>query len=174
MSDWIVERLNDRHVCANFDCGKQPLDDWIKLRAKSFEERDLARVYVAIRPGQDRVFGYYAISNCQLGVPSLPAGKSRKGLPSQMPIPGVLLGKLAVDSCAQGQKLGGFLLIDSLRRVQYLADTVGIRLVLVDAIDEAARRFYLHHGFESLADDVDRLFMPVSIIRQIGVNPLAE
>ena len=174
MPDWTVKHLAENHVCLEFDCGKQPLTDWLKQHARSFDKRDLARAYVAVRPGQARVFGYYAVSNCQLETESLPPGKAKKGLPTRMPIPAALLGKLAVDRTTQGQKLGGLLLVDALRRVQYLAERIGIRLVIVDAIDDAARDFYLHHGFEPLLDDPNRLYMPVQVIRQLGLKPLAE
>jgi GNAT superfamily N-acetyltransferase len=119
------------------------------------------------------VFGYYAISTYQLETETLPR-RAKKGLPTRMPLPAVLLGKLAVDRATQGQKLGSLLLMDALRRVQHLAGQVGIRLVIVDAIDESARRFYLHYRFESLEDNPDRLFMSVSVIRQLGLVPLSE
>jgi hypothetical protein len=96
----------------------------------------------------------------------LPTQRS-KGLPRKLSIPAALIGKLAVDRSLQGQKLGGVLLLDTLRRIRDLSDAIGIRAVVVDAIDERARAFYLHHEFIALADDPDRLFIPLSIVRKL-------
>jgi hypothetical protein len=74
---------------------------------------------------------------------------------------------LAVDRSLQGQKLGGVLLLDALRGIRDLSETIGIRAVVVDAIDERARAFYLHHEFNGLVDDPGRLFVPLSIVRKL-------
>lgn len=49
---------------------------------------------------------------------------------------------------------------------------VGIRAVEVDAIDAAARSFYLKYGFLALKDDVNHLFLPMATIRQLKLPPL--
>jgi GNAT superfamily N-acetyltransferase len=87
-------------------------------------------------------------------------------------VPVVLLGRLAVDRTVQGQGLGAHLLIDALRRTECLAEAVGIRAVEVDAIDDAARRFYLKFGFGPLADDPNHLFLPLHVIRKLRLPPL--
>lgn len=174
MPDWTVERLAQHHVCLDFDCGQPPLSEWLRRHAKSFDERDLARVYVAVRPGQTRVFGYYAVSNTQLDCVSLPPGRAKKGLPSRMALPAVLIGKLAVDRMTQGQKLGARLLIDAFRRIQQASDQIGLRFIVVEAINDVARDFYIHYGFESIPDDPRRLFLSVAVVRQLGLRPLPE
>src|SRR5436305_15165688 len=116
-----------------FDCGKPLLSDWIRHLAGQFEKRDLARVYVAVHPGQPRVFGYYSISNTRLLYEELPAQEAKR-LPRNLDIPAALIGRLAVDRVAQGQKLGNFLLIDALRRIQYLASQIGILATVVEGI----------------------------------------
>jgi GNAT superfamily N-acetyltransferase len=69
------------------------------------------------------------------------------------PVGVILLARLAVDRTEQGKGLGKALLRDALARTAQAADVVGVRAVLVHAIDESARKFYLHHGFQpSLAD----------------------
>jgi GNAT superfamily N-acetyltransferase len=74
----------------------------------------------------------------------------------------------------QGQGLGGDLLVDALRRVQFLADEIGIRAVEVDAIDDAARRFYERNGFVPLLDNPRHLFLPVRVIRALKLSPPPE
>lgn len=167
---WVIEKLGRHHDRTAFACGHPNLDDWLKLRASQYEKKGLARTYVAARPSQVRVLGYYAMSAHQVSYEALP-GDQAKGLP-RIDVPVVLLGRLAVDSTAQGEGLGSLLLIDALRRAQHISNEVGIRAVEVDAVDEPARRFYLKHGFASLADDANHLFLPMQVIRKLGLPPL--
>ena len=62
------------------------------------------------------------------------------------------------------------LLMDALRRIELLADEVGIRAVEVNAIDDAARNFYLKFGFMPLLDDPGHLFLPMPAIRKLGLG----
>ncbi|MGO9470318.1 MAG: GNAT family N-acetyltransferase, partial [Isosphaeraceae bacterium] len=105
---------------------------------------------MAVRQGATKVLGYYAISAHGVRREDLPDDQS-KGLP-RIDIPVVLLGRLAVDRSAQGCGLGSLLLLDALRRIELLAEQVGIRAVEVDAIDDAARRFYLKYGIARVTD----------------------
>jgi GNAT superfamily N-acetyltransferase len=166
--DWKIEPLASHHVRTEFDCGEPSLSDWIRQQASQFVSRDLAKVYVLLRKDGPRAWGYYAISTCQIRFEELPP-KYSKGLPRKLGIPAALIGKLAVDKGLQGQKLGGVLLSDALRRVRDLSETIGIRAVVVDAIDQRARAFYLHHEFIAFADAPDRLFLPLSIVRKLPI-----
>jgi GNAT superfamily N-acetyltransferase len=170
MERWIIEALNRRHDRTTFDCGQPMLTDWLTHRASQFHRKDLARTFVAIQPGDRAVCGYYALSSHQVLFDALPDSEG-KGLPS-IDVPVVLLGRLGVDRRIQGQGLGSLLLIDALRRVQRLAEELGIRAVEVDAIDQEARNFYLKHGFKPLLDDPAHLFMPLHVIRQLNLPPL--
>jgi GNAT superfamily N-acetyltransferase len=167
---WVIERLSDRHDRTAFDCGVRVLNDWLKQRAGQFARRDLARTYVAVRPPEPAVLGYYAVSSHTIRYEALPADRA-KGLP-RLDLPVVLLGRLGVDQSTQGQGLGADLLIDALRRVQQLADEIGIAAVEVDAIDDAAKRFYEKHGFVALRDDARHLFLPMGTIRALKLAPL--
>jgi GNAT superfamily N-acetyltransferase len=163
----LIERLGPAHDRAVFDCGHPALDDWLKQRAGQFDRRDLARTYVVVRRGETNVLGYYAISTQGVRREDLPEDQA-KGLP-RINIPVVLLGRLAVDRSVQGCGLGSLLLIDALRRIELLSEQVGIRAVEVDAIDDAARRFYLKFRFVPLIDDPFHLYLPMSVIRQLGL-----
>jgi len=169
-ADWVIERLGSQHDRTGFSCGQAALDDWLKLRAGQYEKKDLARTYVAVRPGNPTVLGYYAIATHRVAFEAL-AEDQAKGLP-RIDVPVILLGRLAVDTSTQGQGLGGLLLIDALRRAQHLADQVGIRAVEVDAIDDAARDFYVRCGFTPLADAPRHLYLPMQVIRKLGLPPL--
>lgn len=165
MSEWEIEPLDQRHDRTSFDCGNPMLNEWLQRYSGQWERRDLVRTYVAVRRGQPRVFGYYAISSHRVSYEALPEDQS-KGLP-RIDIPVVLLGRLAVDKHAQGQGLGQLLLIDALRRADRLSHQLGIRAVEVEAIDENARRFYLRFGFTPLLDDSRHLFLSMHVIRKL-------
>lgn len=162
---WLIERLARHYDRSQFDCGHVALNDWLKQRASQFDRRDLARTYVAVETGRPTVLGYYAVSSHHVRFSELPDDEA-KGLP-RIDVPVMLLGRLAVDTRMQGQGLGSFLLIDVLRRAQHLADKLGIRAIEVDAIDAAARAFYLKYGFVTLKDDPNHLFLAMETIRQL-------
>jgi len=169
-ADWVIERLGQQHDRTVFACGNPVLDDWLKMRAGQYEKKDLARTYVAVRPSEGTVLGYYAISAHRVAFEALPEEQT-KGLP-RIDVPVILLGRLAVDSSVQRQGLGALLLIDALHRAQFLSDRLGIRAVEVDAIDDAARRFYLRFGFTPLADEARHLYLPMQVVRKLRLPPL--
>lgn len=170
MPDWAVERLASSHDRSSFDCGEPVLTTWLRARAGQFDRRDLARTFVAIRPGEATVFGYYAISTHRVIYDALPPSEG-KGLP-RLDVPTVLIGRLAVERSVQGQGLGEILLIDALRRSATIAEQVGVRAVEVEAIDDRARRFYEKYGFRSLQDEPRHLFMPMHEVRKLELDPL--
>jgi GNAT superfamily N-acetyltransferase len=159
------------HDRSQFDCGNAVLNEWLHRRTTQFEKRGLSRTYVLLGADDQSIRGYYAISSHSVAYESL-AKDQAKGIP-QIDVPVVLLGRLAIDLRAQGQGMGEFLLIDALRRADYLSQHLGIRAVEVDAIKEAARRFYLKYGFIPLRDDPNHLFLPISVIRKLNLPPLA-
>ena len=106
-----IVRLQSQHLREAFDCGNPALNDWLKLYAGQFERRNLARTFVAIRPPDHAICGYYAISNHAVAYESLAADQA-KGLP-RTDVPVVLLGQLAVSRDEQGRGLGSLLLVVS-------------------------------------------------------------
>ena len=76
-------------------------------------------------------------------------------------MPAALLGRLAVGRSYRGQGLDGVLLADALRRVSRVE--LGVFAMVVDAKDEAAARFYEHHGFVAMPDEARRLYLPISV-----------
>lgn len=170
MANWSIRRLDRGHERLRFDCGQSLLNDWLKSRAGQFDRRDLSRTYVATQVNDVLVCGFYAISTHRVMYEALSREES-KGLP-RLDIPVVLLGRLAVDLTAQGQGLGSLLLVDALRRAAQISEHVGVHAVEVDAIDEAAKTFYLKFGFRPLLDDPRHLLMPMHEIRKLKLDPL--
>ena len=74
------------------------------------------------------------------------AGRFRRNMPN--PIPVAVLARLAVDHDWQGRGIGRALFQDAARRVAQAADVIGIRGIVVHAISEEAKNFYVALGFD--------------------------
>lgn len=142
MTTGAPERLTSAHDVSGFDCGVPALDDWLKRRALQNESSRASRTFVVV--ASERVVGYYALATGAI-VQAAATGRVRRNMPE--PIPVMVLGRLAVDRAYQGAGLGSALLKDALLRTLAAAELAGIRAVLLHAISEDARRFYLGHGF---------------------------
>ena len=136
------ETLSSHHSCSDFFCGIASLDDWLKRRAYTNQISGATRTFVICV--DNRVVGYYALASGAISIQSA-LGKFRRNMPD--PIPVVILARLAIDSSYQSQGLGRALFRDAALRVVQAADTIGIRGIIVHAISEEAKDFYLALGF---------------------------
>jgi GNAT superfamily N-acetyltransferase len=147
MSDGSLNRprpiQRDDH-CEDFDCGTEPLNDYLQQFAWTNHRAGAARTYVATRG--ERVIGYYTLAYASV-VHHVATPRVRRGL-AKHPIPVMLLARLAVDRGEQGRGLGKGLLKDALLRTVQAADIAGLRAVIVHAQDAAATSFYERFGFE--------------------------
>ena len=141
------EPLGPDHVLEGFDCGRASLNVWLVRYARQAAAVGSARTYVILDAQQARVVGYYAPTAAGLERDSATA-RIVKGMP-QYPIPVVLLARLAVDLSVAGRGLGAWLLRDAMMRTLAAAETIGVRAMLVHAIDQHAAGFYLRHGLEA-------------------------
>lgn len=172
MGDWRIEPLDRSHERGDFSCGVPALDTFLSTLVRQYEKRGLGRTYVAVRPEERRVLGYYTLAAGSVSFENVPADVARK-LPRH-PLPVILLARLAVDRVARGQGLGEALLLDALRRSLDISRGLGVHGVEVHAIDDLARSFYEKYGFVALLDARRHLFLPVETIREaLGVGPVA-
>lgn len=135
--------LADWHEIGEFSSGEASLDDWLKRRAHANNAAGASRTYVACEGA--RVIGYYALAAGSIIVDGAP-GRLRRNMPD--PISVAFLARLAVDSAYQGRGIGRSLFRDGARRVAHAAEAIGIRGIVVHAISEDARQFYLKLGFD--------------------------
>lgn len=143
------EPLNAAHAIDGFSCGEPVLDDWLKRRALANQASRASRTFVvANRDGE--VMGYYALSTGAVARADATGGV-RRNMPD--PIPVLVLGRLAVDHRAQGMKLGASLLKDAVTRSMAVSENAGVRALLVHALHDRARDFYLKYGFGSSPTD---------------------
>lgn len=161
-AEFVIEKLSKDHDLSRFDCGNDALNLWLKRFAWANVQNDSARVYVAHRR-DGVVVGYHALASGSVSRAEAPERIGR-GLAAH-PIGVVVLGRLAVDRTQQGKGLGVTLLQDALLRAEHAADTVGVRAVLVQAIDASARSFYLRFGFNPSPVDEMRLMLMMKDLR---------
>lgn len=166
----MVQELDKAtHARGAFRCGKAQLDEYLKRTARQAQAAGTGSTWVAVdqsdspdEHGKRRVFGYYTVAMSSLGLQVLPEAR-RGGLLAQ--VPAALLARLAVDRTAQGQGLGELLLMDALRRIVSATRAVSAHAVVLDAMDEDAKRFYEQYGFLELTDDPLHLFLPMESVR---------
>jgi GNAT superfamily N-acetyltransferase len=131
------------HRTEGFSCGEASLDEWLRRRALVNQTTGASRTFV-VTDDQGQVLAYYALAAGAVSHQESP-GSIRRNMPE--PIPVMVLARLAVDQRLQGRQVGGALLKDALRRAAAVAQNVGVRALLVHALNEHARQFYIHYGF---------------------------
>jgi len=166
-SQWLVEPLGKKYDRAAFSCGNEILDRYLKELASQDARRRVAAPFIVVaRTAPQTILGYYTLSSFGINLADLPADVARE-LPTYPIVPATLLGRLAVDQRHQGQGLGEFLLIDTLRRAFVQSSQIAAFAVVVDAIDEKAIGFYKHFDFLTLPDKPNRLFLPMKTIADL-------
>lgn len=142
--------LNADHDTTSFSCGERTLDDWLKQTALKNQSTGASRTFVTCEG--NRVIGYYALATGAVERTDSP-GHIRRNMPD--PIPVMVLGRLAVDTLYQSRSLGKGLLKDAILRIITVAEHVGVRAILVHAISDEAKQFYIKQGFrESTTNDM--------------------
>jgi len=161
-----VEPLGRQHDRTAFRCGAESLDRYLKQQARQDADKRVAAPFVAIRPPDSRVLGYYTLSASVLTLTDLPERMARK-LPRYPQLPVTMLGRLAVDQSSTGQGLGEHLLLDALHRSLVHAGQIAALAVVVDAKDEGAARFYSRYGFLPLQSRPLRMFVAMGTVAQV-------
>jgi len=163
MDEMRIEPLSAAHERGSFDCGKAPLNSFIRQHAPINHERGVSRVYIGMRGAHQRVVAYYASSAGAFLRDHLPPD-DQAGLP-RYPLPTVHLGRLAVDVSCRGQRLGELLLFHFLKTACDVSERIGIFAVDLFSKDDDAKRFYLKYGFIPLQADPFHLYLPMATVR---------
>ena len=158
------EPLSEQHHLADFASGEPSLDDWLKRRALTNQSSGASRTFVvyAHTSKGSHVVGYYALATGAVTTEAAP-GRFRRNMPN--PIPVVIPSRLAIDKRWQGKGIGRALFRDAARRIVNAADTLGIRGILVHAISEEAKAFYLALGFDPSPLEPMTLMVTLSDLR---------
>lgn len=148
------------HELDGFDCGKPTLNEWLRARAAKSEGLT-ARTYVACEG--ICVIGYYCISAGAIERAAIPSKIKKHGLPD--PIPVGIIGRLARDLTYKGRGLGLDLLADALKRILFASETIGVRGVVVHALEAESIPFYTGNGFLPCPIGERTFFLPIETIR---------
>ena len=155
------EPITTNHQIGDFTSGVVSLDEWLKRRALANQASGAARTFVVCEA--DKVISYYALASGSVTVAGAP-GRFRRNMPD--PIPVVVLARLAVDRAYHGRGLGRALVRDAARRVVHAADAIGIRGIVVHAISDDAKAFYLALGFDPSPIEPMTLMITLADIRK--------
>jgi GNAT superfamily N-acetyltransferase len=161
VSEFDSQSLSDAYRFDGFDCGKEPLNDWLGSQARRAQVAGTAKTFVWTLPRDCQVVAYFSIAPTQVIRSDLPSARLAGGYSL---IPGYLLARLALARSLHGQGLGQQLLLDALSRIVEAAGRGGGRLVVVDAIDESAHAFYRRHDFVSVTGS-QRLYLKIETAR---------
>ncbi len=150
------------HKRVNFRCGVPTLDSYLQQQAGQHQRDGIATTHVLINDSNPaQILGYCSLAAAQLQLHDLQPAHRRR-LPAY-PVPAVRLGRLAVATEAQGKGYGRLLLGHAMNCSVALRRQLGVRVLVVDALDERAAAFYRLHGFHETAERALTLYLPLGV-----------
>ncbi|HEY3781471.1 MAG TPA: GNAT family N-acetyltransferase [Fimbriimonadaceae bacterium] len=163
----LIEQLASHHVRTHFDCGTDALNNFIIKLASQHDARGFGKTYVALMPGETDICGYLNVCAGSVEFENVPEDIAHK-LPKH-PLPVLHLSRMAVHKDLKEQGIGKLLLVHCFKLATTASEKIGIHAVDVVAKDEAAKKFYLHFGFKQFLDSPNHLFLPLKVIKQLGL-----
>jgi GNAT superfamily N-acetyltransferase len=141
-----IRRLEEPDELEGFDCGDEPLNNYLKQHALTNQENSSIGVtYVAVEESTPRiVLGYFTLATSSIPRARLPK-KHVRGLPPY-DLPLVLLARLAVDKRFSGKGLGHALISEAFKITLRVSDEVGCRCIITDAYRDKVE-WYARYGF---------------------------
>jgi GNAT superfamily N-acetyltransferase len=158
--------ISAEHVLAGFVCGVESLDEWLSKRALRNHASGASRCFVVCEGAA--VMGYYTLSAGAISHEAAPKAM-RRNMPDPLPV--LLLGRLAIDRRYHNQGLGSALLRDAMIRAVSIAGNAGVSAILLHALSEQARRFYLSRGFCESPLQPMTLLMTLDTVRSVLAEP---
>jgi GNAT superfamily N-acetyltransferase len=163
LSAWHEEPIGKKHDRDAFDCGEEALNDYLCRYARKSHELGGAKTFLAIGDAANKpILGFYSLCPASLEYARTPE-TARRGL-ARHDVPGFRLARLAVDRKFQGLGLGGQLLLAAGRRCLLASAQVGGVVLLIDAKNERAAKWYSSYGAMPLLDAPLTLVLPLATI----------
>ncbi|MEQ4922415.1 GNAT family N-acetyltransferase [Proteus hauseri] len=150
------EPLSSSHEVADFYSSESVLDNWIKQRGLKNQLLGASRTFVVCEEGSHHVVGYYSLATGSVNHTEA-MRHIRRNMPD--PIPVIILARLAVDISFHGKGLGADLLRDAVLRCYHVAENIGVKAIMVHALTENAKQFYLYNGFKISSTQENTLFL---------------
>ena len=162
----VVEVLQTHHDRASFDCGNASLNNFLRNQARQNMDRNVGVTHVVVATaGDTKILGYYTLVTRTIERVIIPDSRLPNG-----PIGVVLLGRLAVDSSVKRSGLGKRMLLRAMKQTLIASMDVGIYALVVNAIDDVTKEWYLRlgWGFEQLLEDPHHLYIGMKTLKQLG------
>lgn len=161
-----LERITREIATRSFECqDEKEMAVYFRKHALRNDQSNLNIAYVALDENGE-IAGFFTVSSSHVEYANWPA-EVTKTFP-RYPIPVVLIGKLAARESGRG--IGFFLLSQALQKAIVAAESVGSFAVIVDALSQKAKSFYLHYGFHEFFDDPMRLYVTLAELHDSVAN----
>jgi GNAT superfamily N-acetyltransferase len=164
-----IRRLEESDEVENFDCGDEPLNNYLRRHAWTNQQKvSIGVTYAAVDESAPRtVLGYFTLATSSVPRERFPK-KYVRGLPPY-DLPLILLARLAVDKRFSGRGLGHAMIAEALKITLRVADEVGCRCIITDAYPDKVG-WYARYGFLPLegtaATSSQKIFLDVRTIRR--------
>lgn len=152
-----------KHDRSDFRSGVEALDAYLRRQAGQDARKRVSSLYVARDAGSPAIQGFYTLSAGSIERTSLPDATANP-LPLYDRLPATLLGRLAVDERKRGTGVGKLLLFDAFSRALTASKLVASAILVVDAKDEAAAKFYRAFHFVPMPGVSGTFFLPMADI----------
>jgi ribosomal protein S18 acetylase RimI-like enzyme len=160
VTPFVTEALSRDHDRTAFRSGVDVLDRYLREFALQDMRRRVTGCFVAVNDAR-AIVGFYTLAATSVAIEALPSGFSKR-LPPYPLVPAVLMGRLAVATEYQRQRLGRALIIDAAIRTDRMR--IGAFAMIVDAKDDRALAFYRDNSFTLLPGETRRLFAPLATL----------
>ena len=163
----VIRRLEERDEVEDFDCGDEPLNNYLKRHAWNNQEKSSIGIsYVAVDEGASRVLGYFTLAMASVPREAFPKRYVRGLPPYDLPL--ILLARLAVDRRLAGRGLGHALISEAFRVSLTVAGQVGCRCTVTDAYRDRIG-WYAQYGFVPIEGAAERgpqrMFLDLRTVR---------
>jgi ribosomal protein S18 acetylase RimI-like enzyme len=162
---WSIDALDESHPRRKFESGQNGVDEWLRKSALQSQKKHLTTTKV-LRDESRRIAGYYTLAFSQIDFSDLPADLVKKLPRRQLPV-GVLAW-LGVDRAFQRRGIGQRLLATSLLDCYEASQTFAFIAVILDCVDEQAKRFYQQFDFQELPGYPMRLYLPFKSLEALA------
>ncbi len=137
------------------------MNDFLRRYARQSHDSGAAKTFVAIDNAESKIIlGFYSLAPGALTYADTPE-MVRRGL-ARHDVPGFRLARIAADLRWQGLGLGGQLLAAAARRCLRAAAEVGGVMLIIDAKNSRAARWYANYGATPLSSKPLTLVMPLA------------
>ncbi|HEX7390027.1 MAG TPA: GNAT family N-acetyltransferase [Acidiphilium sp.] len=134
------------------------LDDYLRHQAGQHQRDGIATTHVLVdESAPPRILGYCTLAAAQLELQALQPA-DRKRLPRH-PVPAVRVARLAVAQDQHARGYGRLLLGHAVNSGLMLRGQLGVKAIVVDALDDRAASFYRAYGFRETAHAARTLYL---------------